>query len=275
VDELKTYLDRWSLVLDAEPTRTPSGLIGFVRRGGEPAVLKLVNPGNDEEPSPAALRLWNGDGAVRLLEWEGRASLVERALPGTPLTALVETGRDDEATEILADLMAKVRRREPPPGDWPTLADWANGIDRQRKRAPHLLLPPAVLDRAEGLFRDLWADASERAFLHGDLHHYNVLRDEKRGWLVIDPKGVVGDPAFEIATALRNPIGLHPFAADPKVMSRRVSIYAERLALDRRRILGWAYGLMILSVCWHIEDHGGSVSIDDGMANAEVARSLL
>jgi streptomycin 6-kinase len=39
-----------------------------------------------------------------------------------------------------------------------------------------------------------------------DLHHYNVLSDSGRGWLAIDPKGLVGEVEYEVGAAIRNPI---------------------------------------------------------------------
>lgn len=275
MSELGIWLDRWALTLDSGPMRTPSGVIAFVRRNNERAVLKLVNAGNDEERSPAILRLWDGDHAVRLLAWEGRASLLERAVPGTPLEPLVAAGDDGTATGILADAMLALRRSNPPPGDWPTTETWADGIARQRKRGDHPLLPAVLLDRGEGVFRELSRDASELFFLHGDLHHTNVLFDEARGWLTIDPKGVVGNAAFEAAMALANPVGLHPLAADRAVVAHRVAIYCERLGFDRKRVLGWAFAQTVLSACWHIEDGDTDDQIAGSLAVANTARALL
>jgi streptomycin 6-kinase len=275
VDELTTWIDRWNLILDGEPFQTPSSVVVFARRAGEPVVLKVVNPASDEGQAPAALRLWGGNGAVRLIEWDGRASLIERAAPGTPLAELVADGRDDEATAILADTKLRLRHPDPPEGDWPTVEKWGEGFARQRRRGPHPLLPAALLDRGEAVFGDLCRDPVSRLFLHGDLHHTNVLRDETRGWLAIDPKGVIGDPALEPAMSLRNPIGLHPFAANPKVMARRVAIYAERLHLQRPRILGWALGQLVLCICWHIEDGDTDRQITESVAVAEVAGTLF
>ncbi|MGW3341908.1 aminoglycoside phosphotransferase family protein [Nonomuraea rubra] len=33
--------------------------------------------------------------------------------------------------------------------------------------------------------------------LHGDLHPRNVLRADREPWLAVDPKGYVGDPAYD------------------------------------------------------------------------------
>lgn len=41
--------------------------------------------------------------------------------------------------------------------------------------------------------------------LHGDVHHGNVLNFGARGWLAIDPRGLVGERAFDHANLLCNP----------------------------------------------------------------------
>ena len=208
-----------------------------------------------------------------LAEDEG-AVLLERAVPGTPLTDLVAEGRDEEATAIIADIAAALHHGDPPEG-FTTVERWADGFRRQRERGPHPLLPPAMLDRAEALYRDLAASKGRRFLLHCDLHHENILRDERRGWMVIDPKGVVGEAAYDVVASLGNPHLHWPYPADRKVMARRVAIFSERLALDRERILTWAFAHMVLAACWHIEDGNPDADVGRSLAMADVAASLL
>jgi streptomycin 6-kinase len=118
------------------------------------------------------------------------------------------------------------------------------------------------------------ASEGRQFLLHGDLHHDNVVRDQRDGWLVIDPKGVVGQSAFETAAALRNPVDFFPFPLDPKIMERRVAIFAERLAVDRSRILGWYVGQSVLSACWLVEDHASDDAITRAVRLAEAGVAL-
>src|SRR5207247_1343548 len=46
---------------------------------------------------------------------------------------------------------------------------------------------------------------SDATLVHGDFHHHNLLRHGD-GWVVIDPKPMVGEPEFDVATLLWNPI---------------------------------------------------------------------
>ena len=65
--------------------------------------------------------------------------------------------------------------------------------------------PRGLVDRAANVFVDLCAGAP-RVLLHGDLHHDNILRSGREGWLAIGPFGVFGDPGFEAGALLYNPI---------------------------------------------------------------------
>jgi streptomycin 6-kinase len=175
---------------------------------------------------------------------------------------------------VIADIAADLHHGDPPAG-FPAVEDWADGFRRQRERGQNPLLPPAMLDRAETLYRDLAASQGRQYLLHGDLHHENILHDEHRGWLVIDPKGVVGEAAFEVVMSLGNPHLTWPYPADRNVMARRVAIFAERLVLDRDRIVNWAFAQMVLCACWHIEDGDTDADVGRSLTMADVAGSLL
>ena len=252
---LGPYLRRWDLRADGAPMRTATGVVQFVRRSGERLALKLVTQ-DDETGQAAILAHYSGEGSVRLIEHDGPALLMERAFPGAPLSQLVEQGRDDEATGVVCDVIARLHGRPLPAGRIRAVEDWGQGFDRIRLQALAAGADPGLIDRGRSLYRDLCATQGPRRLLHGDLHHDNILRDEARGWLAVDPKGVLGEAAYETGAMLRNP-GLDPrLYADPAIIARRAAILAERLELDPRRILGWCFAQAVLSALWWVEDGG-------------------
>jgi len=116
-------------------------------------------------------------------------------------------------------------------------------------------LPAGLLDRAESLARELLGSAPSHVLLHGDFHHYNVLSAERAPWLAIDPKGMVGDPGYEVGPFLLNP-NQEAWYLDPAVLRRRLDILADELAYDRARLRDWGIAHAVLSACWSAEDHG-------------------
>ena len=256
---------RWGL--EVEPAfETPTSLIAFGRRGGDPVALKIIKAPGDEWDSGDVLAAFGGRGTVRVYEREPGAMLIERLSPGDSLVALSQCGRDDEATAILADVMLAMTP-DAPPAKVATIAEWGRGFDRARG------LDAELVADAAARYRRLLDSQTDPRLLHGDLQHSNVLFDAARGWTAIDPKGVIGELEFEIGAALRNPVEAPALYADPIVVRRRVQIFAERLRLDARRILEWGFAQAVLSAIWEIED--GLVGIRPrSLAFAEIARSI-
>jgi streptomycin 6-kinase len=109
---------------------------------------------------------------------------------------------------------------------------------------------------AERLFGELLSSSGPPVLLHGDLHQENILRAERDPWLAIDPKGLAGEPAYEVGALLRNPGDRVRRADSPsRMMARRIAILAEALGIDAQRIVAWCYAQVVLSVWWGYEDH--------------------
>lgn len=274
---LTPWLGRWGLTLDgASPERRykgagDTGQVAFVRRGEERLVLKLLPAGSDEWLSGAALAHWAGEGAARLVEASEGAILMERAIPGEELVGLTPS-RDDEATLIACELMAKLNRPAPPPeAGFRRIEDWGRGFARNRPAALAAGMDAALIDRAEARFFELCASQAPPILLHGDFQHYNIIRDARRGWLAIDPKGILGEPAYEAGALLRNPIADWP--ADPAVVDRRGRLIADRLGYPLNRLIGWTFAQWVLSVLWAIED--GMTFAPSWLVGPRAAEALL
>lgn len=181
---------------------------------------------------------------MRVLETAGDAVLLERAMPGMALDTFCAQGRDDEATHILCDIAERMQSARTTTEGWPIVAN--KGAEFARYK-PAGRLTQSLIDRAAKMFRELAASQHSRVLLHGDLHHENILRDDARGWLAIDPKGIVAELAYEFAAPLRNP---DLSSVTPERLNARVEIICARLKLERRRVLGWAFARNTLVALW-------------------------
>ena len=230
-------------------------------RHGARAVLKLAVPG----PTIAeieALRLFDGDGTARLIDSdEGLgAMLLERLEPGE---LLLDVEDDREATSIAAGLMVRLRRPVPPAHRFHDAWEWMRGLERLRSAfgggtGP---FPEDLVERAEAL---LASPSGEKAVLHGDLHHYNVLSAAREPWLAIDPKGIVGEPEYEAAAFLRNNLLDQP--GPRRVLSMRIDQLADEAGLDRERMIGWGIADRVLSAWWSYEESGRADDSDLAVA---------
>lgn len=246
------------------------------RSDGTEVVLKVGFPNPELEREMAALRLYGGEGICRLLEVDEtrHAMLLERLRPGEMLAELARTD-DAAATRIGAEVMRTLWRPVPDSADggiFRPLAEWFRAFDRHRAAfggpGP---FPSSVLDRAESLARELLGSAPSPVLLHGDFHHYNVLSAQRAPWLAIDPKGMLGDPGYEVGPFLLNP-NQDVWIGQPEVLRRRLDILADELAYDRARLRDWGFVHALLSACWSAEDHGDGWQ--GSLAAAEMLRDL-
>jgi streptomycin 6-kinase len=133
--------------------------------------------------------------------------------------------------------------------------------------------PARLVDEAESLFAELLGSQAPPVLLHGDLHHENILSAQRAPWLALDPKGILGEPAYEVGALLRNPLPQLLQRPDPgRVMARRVDQLAEALEIERARIRGWGLAQAVLSAWWSVEDHG--YGWEDTIACAELLAAI-
>ncbi len=96
----------------------------------------------------------------------------------------------------------------------------------------------------------------------------------QRGWLSIDCKPLVGEPAFELGQLLVNRLGIDlawepedpdswPFAPSIALgeLARQVDYFADTLGIERDRVIGWT---VVKALAW-----------DWGPATTQAFASLL
>jgi streptomycin 6-kinase len=245
-----------------------------IRADGTPVVLKAGVPHPELFGEIAALRYFDGEGSVRLLDAvsDQGVMLLERLLPGTPLSNVED---DEQVTQIAAGVMQTLWIPAPAGCSFATVERWASGLQRLRAcfDGGYGPFPPRLVDKAEGLFAELVGSDGAPSLINGDMHPGNILRSERSPWLAIDPKGVVGDRPFDAATFVCS-IPRQPMESEMKgALKRRVDQLAELLGFERERLFGWALAQAVLSGWWSYEDHGRGW--EEAFATAETIASIL
>ena len=267
---------RWGLRLGAPfANLTYHFVISATRGNGQPVVIKACAPTGEYAQEAAALRHFAGVGMAQLLaaDDDDAVLLLERLLPGTTLLSVAD---DDAATRVAARVMRALWR--PLAGDFPfpTIQQWDLGLTRLRtyyggSTGP---FPPELVAEAEAIGAEFMATLAPPVLLHGDLHHDNILAAERAPWLAIDPKGVIGEPAYEVGAFLNNPQPRLQQTADLRqTLARRIAILAEELGFDQARIRGWGLYHDVLSAWWDVEDLGrmGPIALTCAQALATLA----
>ncbi|WP_053851293.1 aminoglycoside phosphotransferase family protein [Streptomyces sp. NRRL B-24085] len=243
------FLERWDLRPDGSPLHGVTALVLPVlrRSDGTPAALKLQLLDEESAGEPVALRRWDGDGAVRLLDHDPvtHTMLLERLDSARMLSTLPGT-RD--AVLVIAGLLARLSAG-PAPAGMRRLGDIARAMLDETPAALRRIPDPAarrtVADCAAAV-REVVGEPGDR-LLHWDLHDENVLAADRAPWLAIDPKPLAGDPGFELWPALDN-------RYEPDEVLWRFDAMTDVLGLDRARARAWTMGRLLQNALWDIED---------------------
>ena len=260
----------WDIEVQPSPFELSHNYVTTVKlQSGSKAILKVGYPQTELFNEIKVLRLLQGNYTAQLLQSDEDigALLLEKIEPGTVLTT-IQRNDDEKATLIATQVLGKLPIPVPGGMKFPTVGDWGKAFQRVREIKGNPL-SPIVLDKAERLLAELEASKDNRMLLHGDLHHDNILLDEQRGWLSIDPKGVVGDPLFNAARFLNNPRPrLIAMDNARKVIERRLELISSAFEADISRLAAWAFVDCILSACWWIESGGRTCNFS--LAHAEI-----
>jgi streptomycin 6-kinase len=257
-------LDIWQLTpRGVLPGATHALVLDCTRADGSPAVLKLPFVDDENQAEADVLRLYDGDGAVRLLD-DHRATgalLLERLVPGAPLLDHPDRGR---ALDIACAVLRRLRRPAPADHRFPLLktmaAAWAADLPIQQKKRGDPL-PGRLIDRAAELARDLGTWSDRDVVVNRDAHLGNFLSAGREPWLLIDPKPVLGEPAFDGSFLLLANLDQQATHRDAESLIERLS---DGLAVDADRVRGWAIVRAVDNVLWAL-----------GLGDAAKAAALL
>jgi len=260
-------LARLGVVPDGAPISSAGSWVAPVRRGDLPAMLKI--PRIDEERRGGRLlEWWAGDGAAPVLDRDGDALLLARAMGDGDLAAMSLAGSegDDAATGVICGVVARLHA--PRPGVLPELQPLAERFRSLGEAAASGSIE--VLRAAWRTARGLLDDGSRPVPLHGDVHHGNILDFGPRGWCAIDPKGLVGAREYDYANTFLNPGGSP--ALSRSGLDRRLDVVASHAGIDRDRMLRWVLAHAGLSMAWHLED---GTDPSAALTMAEIASAAL
>jgi len=245
--------DRWEITEIHPLPNLSYNYVVLGVRNGTPVILKIGNNIGFDSSAIAreatALAVLSGP-CVKVLAQDDRlgALLLECLSPGTMLKEFFPD-RDIEGIRITANIIKSFKSRQNPAPLFLPVGDILMILDKDW---------PVVgrhLQKARVLRTSLLATTPNQVLLHGDLHHENILQHGDM-WRVIDPKGFVGDPAYECGAYIRNPFPEILVCPDMlTIIKKRLQMFADLLNLDERRIAQWTYVQAVVAVCWIIEDH--------------------
>ena len=245
---LADYEKKWQLTLgNFFPNLSFNYVVEARLPNGTAVVLKCGVPNKELMQEAAALKHFNGCGAVKLLQSDAEQGvlLLEKVMPGIMLE---DDQQLEKATNYAVEVMRKLHKPIHDTSPFPTLQDWFKGFDHLYTQFNGTTgpFPTALIERAQNISHDLLTSMTKQVLLHGDLHYANT-----QGLLAIDPKGVIGEPEYDIPL--------------PRLNAKRMSAQKLKYELDRfielsgfdnTRIMHWFFCKMVLAAWWSFEDSG-------------------
>lgn len=265
---IQRCIDKWQLSFEGLiRIGLPINVLMYVTNAGaEQYVVKVTPPHPEEQNERIALEHLAPEAMVRLVEYsaDDGALLLERILPGRMLREVI-LDRDEvrRAMVLLADVPTKIEQAQSET-DWykklPTYKDWMNeAFEKYRDSHPSTEFI-YFLDTAEVMFDTIQRNAEGECLLHGDLHHENMLFDANRGWIAIDPKGVIGPKLMECGRFLHNfmedELDVIQNLSDAEIvdlvgiLSKRYALASEVLDISIDELAKATFVDITLSACW-------------------------
>lgn len=261
---------RWGVTLERP---FEGGNVAYVApaetRTGRAVVVKIQLVTEETREEGAALRHWGPEVAVEVIDEapELGALLLERLEPGEPLS-LRPLG---EQLAVITDLLPRLWRNPPPPDHaFPpvmhSLDGWLSALERAEADPGLGSLASQVRDVATVLREPDLRPAMHPVVVNRDFHSGNVLSSHRVRWVVIDPKPLVGEPAFDCGHLVRELLrtgGLEHAA-------RVVRGLSDGLQLEPARVRAWGALRAAINAAW-----ARQTGLGDGNWELDCVRELL
>jgi streptomycin 6-kinase len=233
---------------------------------GEEAVLKVGVPHRDFSTEMEALAIYDGRGINRLIDCdkELNAMLLERVRPGKMLESF---GNGRERAEIAANILVNLHQTPWPSNHTlPHFTDWIKGAFKDARDCQDLERSGVYLEqipRVEKMMERLTKPDEPQILLHGDLHHWNILQDERRGWMAIDPKGVIGAACLDAGRFIGNATAFgDSIAAKRGILIEAITVFSKVLGEAEERIFAGAFCDNVMANCWGLKDEPDDREVD-------------
>lgn len=251
-NKLNYYQKIWNLNNCEKIASTLTSDLFLAESNSQKVVLKILTPLGIKDESSGIFYLKSkvGKKCAELFQYDDSAMLIEY-LPGQDLLEYSMVNNELKTTEIFCDLILDLNttiKIEKHP--FRHLSSFDNVFNR-------IKIPTSLgelLSRGREKFQKMAKPSESDILLHGDLHHQNVKLNIVGEFVCYDPKGIIGHPAYEVATILNNPWGHAEIVYDMDLFNQRVEIFSKKLKHSKQTLIDFAFSQACLSIAWCIED---------------------
>jgi streptomycin 6-kinase len=278
---LAAVLDELDATIEPGDPGLSYNLVFFARRASdEQIVIKATVPNEEQRAEVAGVDALSGAGLGPRLLWSDldRGVLaMERIVPGGTLPTHIPTLEEDrDIVGTIGRLAGHIAREVDVTAHRDglvTVREYTRTLDTFDETSAIWRDHRDEVDRARVLRDAMLRDPDQpHGFVHGDLHHYNILLDETGKPRPIDPKGLIGPIGYDFGVMSYDPMQIQQHPDLPALFGQRVTVWAEATGLPWEVVRDWGYVGAMVSACWDAEDGGDSWH--DTLRSARTMREL-
>ncbi|MBS4219497.1 phosphotransferase [Bacillus sp. FJAT-49711] len=252
---IDVYSKRWSLTT-FQFIPSYSANIVFTCRSEKfgDVVLKLGNPQAREIFTEFnALNEYDGKRFCRVFEADIEKGVIleEWIKPGIPL-------RDVDSLEkrlsVFSSLYKDLHIKAIKPEIYPTYVEWVDKIAAYMSQRQDFHELYVYMKKAQDTCHSLSSIYTQKMLLHGDFHHDNILLCSDGKYKIIDPKGVVGDPIFDVPRFILNEFGDDITPELHVTINDIINFLEKSLDIPNEIIRKCLFVETAMGICWCVED---------------------
>ncbi|GIN71967.1 hypothetical protein J14TS2_24420 [Bacillus sp. J14TS2] len=271
--DIEVYADKWNLTsFQFIPSYSANLVFKCYSDNLGNAVLKIGNPSFGEIFKEFyTLSEYNGKRFCRVFKDDIKNGVIleERVQPGQPLRAEKSL---DKRLAIFCSLYKGLHIPPTQEDIYPTYIEWVDRITDYMSRRNDCQELYGHMKKAREICSSLSALYSQKVLLHGDFHHDNILLGKDSEYVIIDPKGVIGDPVFDVSRFILNEFDDEKDEATYKKINHIIHFFEKELHIPEKIIRQCLYVETVMGVCWCIED---GEEYTDFIKDIALAESIL
>lgn len=274
--DIETYADKWTLTsFQFIPSYSSNLIFICYSENFGRVVLKIGNPSFREIFTEFnTLCEYNGRRFCRVFDddIENGVILEECVQPGNPLR---DESSLDKRLSVFCSLYKGLHIMPIKAEIYPTYTEWVCRITEYMSKRQDCKELYLYMKKAKDICLSVYTLYSQKMLLHGDFHHDNILLGNDGEYIIIDPKGVIGDPVFDIARFILNEFGGEITTELYKKINHIICILEKKLNIPSYILKQCFYVETTMGVCWSVEDGSTPEEYQKLLENVAFAETIL
>lgn len=253
--DIEVYAEKWNLTSFQFVASYSANLVFkcYSENYGN-VVLKIGNPSFGEMVTEFnTLYEYNGRRFCRVFDADIKNGVIleECVQPGIPLR---EENSLDKRLSVFCSLYEGLHKTPAKAEVYPTYIEWVCRITEYMSKRQDYTDLYLHMKKAKDMCLSISNLYSDKMLLHGDFHHDNILLGNDGQYIIIDPKGVIGDPVFDVPRFILNEFGDEKTTELYNKINDIIYKLEENLNIPKVILKQCLYIETAMGVCWSVED---------------------